>query len=483
MTILSERRVTRLAATRSRGLRFVAPAAALLDLAIIAVACLLGLLTRNTLPFFNGVVTAHAAVAAPFVIIGWPIVLALFGAYREDAFGAGTDEFKQMFNASLYAAGVLCVACYLAHFQLSRGFFVLTFVFGIPALLVGRMVLRSVMHSLRLRGALLQRVLIVGGAVHVDEIAGVLLRERWLGYHVVGALTPDGLAGEETPGGVPVVGGADTISVHAESAEIDVLFLAGGTDVSGAELRRLVWELEEHAIQLVMAPSMTEISGERVRVQPVAGLPLVHVAPPTWSGATRAGKRIFDIVGCCFILFLVAPLLLLISVLIKLHDGGPVFFRQTRVGRDGESFGCFKFRTMVVDAEARVAELQRELGTSALLFKMKDDPRITGPGQWLRRLSLDELPQLFNVFRGEMSLVGPRPQVPAEVALYDDDFRRRLHVRPGMTGLWQVSGRNDLSVEDAVRLDLFYVDNWSMVQDLSILARTFGAVLARDGAY
>jgi exopolysaccharide biosynthesis polyprenyl glycosylphosphotransferase len=326
-------------------------------------------------------------------------------------------------------------------------------------------------------------VLIVGGPVHVDEIAHVLQRERWLGYQVVGALTPAGIAGEATAAGVPVIGAADILSMRAQVADIDVLFLAGGAGISGADLRRMVWDLEEQDVQLVMAPSMTEVDGNRVRVQPVAGLPLVHLAPPTWTGAVRVGKRLFDVLGSGFGLLLISPLLLLIALRIKLHDGGPVLFRQTRVGRDGKEFACLKFRTMVVDAEERLAALHLLTGFEGGLFKMEDDPRITRPGRWLRRFSLDELPQLFNVLHGEMSLVGPRPPLPSEVEAYDNDALRRLHIRPGMTGLWQVSGRSNLTFEEAVRLDLFYVDNWSMVQDLTILAKTVGAVLARNGAY
>lgn len=455
-----------------------------LDLIVVAVACLLGVVARNALPFFESAagVVSHAAVVAPFLIVGWPLALVLSGAYRIDVFGAGTDEFKSVFNASLCAAGVLGIGCYLLRFQLSRGFFVLTFALGIPALLVGRLVVRKALHRLRLRGALQERVLIVGGPVHVDEIAAVLHRERWLGYHVVGALTPAGIVGEETAAGVPVIGAADMLSMRAQVADIDVLFLAGGTGISGSDLRRMVWNLEEQDVHLVMAPNMTEVDGNRLRVQPVAGLPLVHLAPPTWSGATRVGKRLFDVLGSGLGLMLISPLLLLIALRIKLHDGGPVLFRQTRVGRNSEEFACLKFRTMVVDAEERLADLQQQVGFDGGLFKMEDDPRVTRPGRWLRRFSLDELPQLLNVLRGEMSLVGPRPPLPSEVEAYDDDALRRLHIRPGMTGLWQVSGRSNLTFEEAVRLDLFYVDNWSMVQDLMILAKTVGAVLAREGA-
>lgn len=483
MTVLSERQSR--ASARSRGLRLLAPAVAVLDLGIVTAACALGVLARNSLPTLHptaGLAT-HAALVAPFLIVGWSLMLVVSGAYAIEVFGAGTDEFKRVFNASASAAALLCIGCYLFRFPLSRGFFVLTFLIGVPVLLVGRILVRRALHRMHVRGSLLERVLIVGGPAHIDEIAGVLRRERWLGYHVVGALTPGGVPGDETEAGVPIVGAADIVSMYAYVEDAGILFLAGGADVSGSDLRRLVWALEERHVQVVMAPSMTEVSGERLRVQPVGGLPLVHLAPPTWSGATRIGKRTFDVLGSGLGLLLISPLLLGIALRIKLHDGGPVLFRQTRVGRDGEEFGCLKFRTMVTDAEAMVAKLQEEHGASALLFKIKDDPRITKPGQWLRRFSADELPQLINVFRGDMSLVGPRPQVPQEVAEYDNDALRRLHIRPGMTGLWQVSGRSNLTWEEAVRLDLFYIDNWSMVQDLTILAKTLGVVFSRDGAY
>ena len=209
----------------------------------------------------------------------------------------------------------------------------------------------------------------------------------------------------------------------------------------------------------------------------------MHIEPPTWTDASQWGKRSFDFVGSIALLVVFAPLFLIASLQVKLHDRGPVFFRQTRIGKDGHEFNCFKFRTMVQNAEAMVTDLQAQQGKSALLFKMKDDPRVTPPGRWMRRLSVDELPQLLNVFLGHMSLIGPRPQVAREVATYDGAMNRRLHVRPGMTGLWQVSGRNDLTTDEAIRLDLYYVDNWSMLQDLSILAKTLGAVLSSRGAY
>jgi exopolysaccharide biosynthesis polyprenyl glycosylphosphotransferase len=234
---------------------------------------------------------------------------------------------------------------------------------------------------------------------------------------------------------------------------------------------------------VIVAPSVTDISAERVKVRPVGGLPLMHIDKPRAVHASRAGKRVFDVVGSLALLVLFAPLFVIAAVWVKLHDRGPVLFAQERTGRDGSMFRCLKFRSMVVDAERLLPELHALTGHQDGLFKMEDDPRITRPGRWLRRYSIDELPQLVNVLRGEMSLVGPRPPLPTEVARYARDTVRRLRVRPGMTGLWQVSGRADLAFDEAIRLDLYYVDNWSMLQDLTILARTLGAVLGSRGAY
>jgi exopolysaccharide biosynthesis polyprenyl glycosylphosphotransferase len=220
-----------------------------------------------------------------------------------------------------------------------------------------------------------------------------------------------------------------------------------------------------------------------VRTRPVGGLPLIHLEAPRWMHASRWAKRTFDLVVTSLLIAALSPVFLFIALRVKLHDGGKVLFRQTRTGRHGEEFSCLKFRTMVEDAESRLAQLHEQVGHVDGLFKMKDDPRITKPGRWLRRFSLDELPQLFNVVRGDMSLVGPRPPLPSEVQQYDEFTARRLNVRPGLTGLWQVSGRSDLSWHEAIRLDLFYVDNWSMMQDVSILCKTVGAVLSSRGAY
>lgn len=453
-----------------------------LDLGILCVVVATAALLRRAWDLFpQPDRESSVSTVGPLIIVGWLLLNLLFGAYSREDFGEGTAEFKRLLHASMYAAGLTGVGCYLSHHQLSRGFFVTVFALGVPAILIGRLALRKGVRSMRIKGMLGQRVIIAGGPAHVDEIAAVLSRERWLGYQVVGALTPATHHGRTTASGIPVLGNSEDPA--SAIGDADILFITGGAPHSAEELRQIVWDLEQHRVKLVVAPSVTDLAGDRVRVRPMAGLPLVHLEAPRWAHARGWAKRSFDVIGSTVLIAALSPLLLLAAMRIRRYDGGPVLFRQARIGRDGETFDCLKFRTMVTDAEARVVQLQADLGVEALLFKVKDDPRITGPGRWLRRFSIDELPQLFNVLRGDMSLVGPRPQVAAEVAMYNDAMRRRLHVRPGMTGLWQVSGRNDLSVEEAMRLDLYYVDNWSVAQDLAILARTAGAVLGARGAY
>lgn len=471
--------------TASRMLHALPLTALLIDLVVMVGVGLVAIVGRRELDIFTSTANVEhsVTVAGPLIIMGWLATIALGGGYKADIFGAGMDEYKRVFNSSLIAAGLAGVGCYLAKFDLSRGFFLLAFSIGIPTLLLGRLALRRAIQTARKHGSLRQRVLIAGSRSHVDEIATVLRREGWLGYDIVGALTPEYDLSEETATGLPVLGNSSDVTASITAHKADAVFFAGGSVGASSQLRKTLWQLERHHVQVVVAPSVTDISSERIKIRPVGGLPLIHIDPPTWSDASRWGKRTFDLLGSSLLIFAFAPLLAFIALQVKLHDGGPVFFRQTRTGRDGEIFSCLKFRSMCVDAEERLAELHQQTGYTSGLFKMQEDPRVTGPGRWLRRFSIDELPQLFNVWRGDMSLVGPRPPLPIEVEKYDAEAARRLHVRPGMTGLWQVSGRSDLTWEEAIRLDLYYVDNWSMLQDLGILGRTVGAVLGSRGAY
>lgn len=453
------------------------------DFVLILAATLTAVAGRNLLPMLSEAKDVDDLVRPLSVAIAlaWLAALAVFGSYKTRHLGTGTVEYKRVTMATVSVAGLLGISAYLAQYPLSRGFFVLLFLIGLPMLLVGRTLLRRVIHVARRLGGLMTPVLVAGGDAHVDDVTRVLRRESWLGYQVVGALTTEAMA--ETPAGVPVIGTvADVVPVVNELRPGAVIFAAGSFP-SSADFRRMAWRLEELKVEMIVVPALTDVSAERLEVRPVAGLPLVHVERPQAMEAARWIKRAFDIVGSLALILLTAPLMAVLALAIKVEDGGPVVFRQQRVGRRGAPFNCLKFRSMVVDAESRLSQLQQQDEGNGVLFKMTHDPRITRVGRFIRRFSLDECPQFFNVLRGDMSLVGPRPALQSEVDRYDQDAMRRLHVRPGVTGLWQVSGRSDLSWEDTVRLDLYYVDNWSIIQDLAILAKTAGAVLGSRGAY
>lgn len=276
-------------------------------------------------------------------------------------------------------------------------------------------------------------------------------------------------------------GGGDAILVRELDA--NVVIFADGSFRKASDLNELSADLEDLPINLIVAPALTNISDSRTHIRPISGIPLVHVDLPTTVQASRLGKRLFDILGATIALILSLPIALVVCLLIKIEDGGPIIFRQQRVGRKGVEFSCLKFRSMVVGADKLRNDIDHLNESDGALFKVKDDPRITKVGKVIRRFSVDVLPQLINVIRGDMSLVGPRPALPREVATYDRQLMRRLEVRPGLTGLWQVSGRSDPSWDESVRLDLYYVNNWSMVRDIVIVLRTFAAVLRGSGAY
>jgi len=265
--------------------------------------------------------------------------------------------------------------------------------------------------------------------------------------------------------------------------QADTVAVLACPEMDGTRLRELAWDLEKTGTEMCVAPALLDVAGPRTTIRPVAGLPLLHVDHAELAGGKKVIKEVFDKVSALLALLLLAPLFVAIALTIMISDRGPAFFRQTRIGKDGQPFRLWKFRTMVVDAEARKAELLAQNNGNGALFKMHRDPRVTRAGALLRRWSLDELPQLFNVLLGDMSLVGPRPALPVEVAEYGDHMRRRLVVKPGITGLWQVSGRSDLAWDEAERLDLRYVENWSLALDLQILWKTLAAVTRGSGAY
>ena len=467
--------------------RVLAPAAVATDLVAIVAVIALAALGRMVLPFFReaGDVADLVAVSAAPITLGWIALVAAHGGYSRHVFGAGSLEYRLVVRGTLVTAGAVGLVCYLAKYELSRGFLFLLILLGVPGLVLGRHLLRRAVHTARRRGHLTHRVLVTGSAGQVDEVADVLRREPWLGYDVVGALLPEPTTNATTPGGVPVLGTTARTAAVVADERCDVVLFAGGAVTSAQQMRRAAWDLDDTDVQIMLVPSLTDVATDRVRVRPAAGLHLMELEGPRAHRASHVSKRAFDIVGASVGLLLAGPLLLITALAIRLHDGGPVTFRQRRVGRGGAFFDCLKFRSMVVGADRMTAEVAavNKHGEDHVLFKAEDDPRITRPGRVIRRFSLDETPQFLNVLRGEMSLVGPRPPLPCEVERYTEDVRTRLAVRPGMTGLWQVSGRSDLSWDDSVRLDLYYVDNWSLVQDLTILWRTVAAVVTGRGAY
>jgi exopolysaccharide biosynthesis polyprenyl glycosylphosphotransferase len=467
---------------RSSGsLRRVITTVAALDVMVILLGFVLAWPLRDLATGAPGSSAAGIALSAqfaPLFLAAWLTSLFFFGGYAKRAFGSGVEEFQNVLKASVFAGLACSTTAYLSNAPLSRAFFVFSFLIGGSLLLAERYAVRQWLRRQRTEGALRQRVLAVGPTASIKHLAAVLAREPQLGYEVVACSPTDRTVSAALP--APAVGSATSVDVTCERHGIDTVMVAGGGDV---HLREVAWSLEGRDVDLVVVPHLADVSGSRMHMRPVAGLPLLHVEEPQALRAGQWPKRLFDIVGASAILLLLAPAMLVVAALVKLHDRGPVFYRQSRVGLHGESFKVWKFRSMAVDADRIDAELRAQHGYTDGLFKLEHDPRVTRIGGVLRWFSLDELPQLFNVLDGTMSLVGPRPHVPVEVETYDDEARRRLAVRPGMTGLWQVSGRSNLSWSEAVRLDLFYRDNWSLTWDLMIIAKTVKAVLARDGAY
>jgi len=347
-----------------------------------------------------------------------------------------------------------------------------------------RIAVGSTLRSKQRSGTRRRRVIMVGGLDAVQDLCDAVKREQGAGMEVCGVCVPESQVARGRAMGLPVVGTLDNVSAVATSLDCDAVAVTGADATRQSFLRELAWSLEDVDVDLMVHPGLIDVARPRMHIHSYSNLALLQVDQPQFSGWGKRIKRATDLLLTGMGIAFISPLLAAIALAVKLDDPrGPVIFRQTRVGIDGKPFTMYKFRSMVVDAEKRLAELKERNEGAGPLFKLENDPRITRIGHFLRRYSLDELPQLFNVLAGSMSLVGPRPPLQSEVAEYADDIRRRLKVIPGVTGLWQVSGRSMLTWEESVRLDLRYVENWSMGLDLKILFRTAYAVLAKKGAY
>lgn len=399
--------------------------------------------------------------------------------------GHGPQEFQRVVAASWYTFAIVAIVGFLTQWQISRGYLLFALPMGTIFLLVYRAAWRSWIHAQRDAGHLQAQVLVAGPLRTSEDMIRRLRQARRAGFNVIGVCLPPTSRGELSPdlADVPVLGVINDSVEIASRIGAEYLLLSGNDEMSLNEARRLGWSLEGTGVGLIVAPNMVDIAGPRVMMSPVEGLPLLHVDPPTFTGGKYYLKAVADRVFSALLLLFFGIPMLAVALIVKLTSRGPVLFKQTRVGLNGASFQMLKFRSMYVDAEARLSSIAHESTGNNVLFKMRDDPRVTPFGRFLRRFSLDELPQLLNVLKGDMSLVGPRPPLPSEVEKWEDDVERRQLVKPGMTGLWQVSGRSDLTWDESVRLDLYYTENWSLGGDILIMVRTVAAVFGRKGAY
>jgi len=419
------------------------------------------------------------------VVLTTPVWLLLFwayGLYEPRQVLGPVNEFKQVFHGVFAGTALLFVADSIFRANISRGWILSVFVLGLATVGGERLTVRKMLHFLRRRGGDSTRTIVLGTNHEARTVAKTLEREGWLGYRIVGFVDDDGVPDTDLGDGQRVLGKTSELKELIGRERAGMLLVAA-TAFDAARLNRLFWELQDVDIDLQITSGTIDLMASRMIVQSVAGVPLLYVRRTGMDRAQRILKRTIDVVGSAVGLVLLAPFFAVVAAAIKRDTEGPVFFPQVRCGQDGRLFKCRKFRTMVRDAETRRAELEHLSEGPGLLFKLKEDPRVTKVGRFLRRYSFDELPQLWNVLRGEMSLVGPRPALPSEVEQYDDWVRNRLKVKPGMTGLWQVSGRTETSFADYIRYDLFYIQNWSLSLDLWILWRTLRAVLSAEGAH
>ncbi|MGV2984782.1 sugar transferase [Microbacterium sp. AGC85] len=399
--------------------------------------------------------------------------------------GSGTTEYRRVAHAGGLAFGIVAIAGILLEWDGLRPLLVIALPTGMLGLLVMRWSWRRWLQRRRLAGAYVSRTLVVGATKDVEYVIDSLHTSGENGYHVVGATLLDRNANELAVGETryAVVGNVSTVAAAAARIGADTIIVASRPEGDADFVKQLSWQLEGTAAELVLSSRLTDVAGPRISLRQVDGLPLIQVKIPTYEGGVHLLKRVLDIAVAALALIPIGLITPVLALLIKLDSPGPVFFSQERVGRDGRTFRIMKFRSMRTDAEQQLAVLKTQNQGSGLLFKMKDDPRVTRVGKVLRKLSLDELPQFWNVLTGDMSVVGPRPPLPSEVTSYDGTVLRRLYIKPGITGLWQVSGRSDLSWDESVRLDLRYVENWSVMNDLQIMWRTGRAMVQPKGAY
>lgn len=437
-------------------------------------------------PFAGGLSDLNAAAIGGVLGVMWIAALSLYRTRDTKILGAGTSEYKRVAAASGGVFGLLAVGLVAFRVQPASAFYLVSLPLGLTLLPGSRWVARRWYNARQSQGQYLVKAIVIGQAEDVRYVLKRIARKSGAVYEILGVSLPGGRRGAsfDVDGRrVPVLSSTDDVVRTVGRCGAEAVIVAGPVPGGNQYIRELGWGLEEHQAELVLASSLTNVAGPRIHWRPVEGLPLMHVDVPRYNGAKHAFKRLLDIAVAAAALILFSPLFLVLAIIVKRDSPGPVLFRQERVGKAGLPFRMFKFRSMVTDAEAALVTLAAQNDGAGVLFKMRNDPRVTRCGRWMRRYSLDELPQFWNVLCGEMSLVGPRPPLQREVGGYERHTHRRLLIKPGITGLWQVNGRSDLPWDEAVRLDLYYVENWSIMGDVIIIWRTFRAMCVPAGAY
>ncbi len=442
-------------------------------------------------PFVPGHENRYATACSVLTVVIWLSLLAGFRARCTRIIGRGLEEYRRAVEASIWTFGAIAMTEYIFHLEIARGYLAVALPTGILGLVLSRWLARRYVARRRTDGSYQTTVFAVGNTEAVTSLANELTRRPADGFRFAGACVPGGRADTDQHllvrgQAIPIVGGGCDLAsleklIHRFGA--DTLAVVGTEHLGVQQIRKLIWKLEPLGVELLVSPGVTDVAGSRLTMLPVSGLPLLHIEKPQYRGAERFQKRAFDLCFAALALAVALPVLLIAAAAIKVTSPGPVFYASERIGFGGSSFRMLKLRTMVQDADKKLVNLLDSNECDGQLFKMKNDPRVTPVGRVLRRFSIDELPQFINVLRRDMSVVGPRPLFWIQDEEDDSDSLRRLLVRPGITGLWQVSGRSDLAWEDAIRLDLSYVDNWSMAGDLLIIAKTLRAVFRHGGAY
>ena len=427
-------------------------------------------------------------ILSAIIAATWLLALGVLQSRDISLVGIGVEEYRRVVSATVWVFGLIAVLSLLLRTEVSRGYLVIALPLGLVGLIACRHLLRRNLAKRRLRGEFLTRVLVLGKPDSIDMLCRSLKRSTHTGYSLAGVCIPDfddatGATLSTPLGMLPVLGDEHSVEVALRLTGADALVVTAVEHLGHDKMRKLAWRLDAVGVDMIVVPGMMDIAGPRLKLRPIDNLPLFHIERPRFDGAMAYSKRLFDILFAFAALVAVAPVMVAAAIAIKLDDAGPTFFKQVRVGRHGERFHIVKLRTMTVDAEDRKDSERAAVNSGGVFFKTANDSRITQVGRFLRRTSIDELPQLFNVLSGSMSIVGPRPLVPGEGDTVEYFVQHRSLVKPGITGLWQISGRSDVNEEERIRLDHLYVDNWSIVMDLVIVWRTVHAVLKRQGAY